>query len=499
MTTNLVILPLVLPVLTALMLLLVGRSRFWRRWLAGVSMLVQLTVALGLVAVTYQLPPLMMPASGWAAPFGIVLVIDQLTALMLALGAMLALAAINFGFAEMPTQRTHPLRAPLIQFMMTGINLSFITGDLFNLFVGFEVMLIASYALLTLEADDFDIRQAFPYLAINLFGSTIFLVAAGFAYTIFGSLNFAQIALIGSQMAGDPRITVLGLLLLLVFGLKSGLFPLYYWLPNSYPILPAPVAALYAGLLTKVGVYVMIRVFGQVLPPDLTLVYQCLGWMAAATMIFGALGAISRNSIRGILSFQVITSIGSIALAVSFFTEYAFTAAIFYVLQDIMVKSSLFLIGGAVGVLNDTDNIERTGGLWKAAPLLGVLFLLQAFALAGLPPLSGFWGKYMIVTEGARLGHWLYIACVLIAGLLTTFSMLRIWLTTFWRDEAEAGGHIDHDDLRWKPMTIIIAVMTLVSLGFGLGADRLLQLSAEASHQIFDRAAYIQHILEVRP
>lgn len=497
MTTNLVILPLVLPVLTALTLLLVGRSRFWRRWLTGVSVLLQLTVALGFVAVTYRLPPLMLPAAGWAAPFGIVLVIDQLTALMLALGAILALAAINFGFAEMPTRRTHPLRAPLIQFLITGINLSFITGDLFNLFVGFEVMLIASYALLTLEADDFDIRQAFPYLALNLFGSTLFLVAAGFAYTIFGSLNFAQIALAGSQMAGDPRITILGLLLLLVFGLKSGLFPLYYWLPNSYPILPAPVAALYAGMLTKVGIYVMIRVFGQVLPPNLTLVYECLAWMAAATMILGAMGAISRNSIRGILSFQVIASIGAIALAVAFFTEYALTAAIFYVLQDIVVKSSLFLIGGSVGVLNDTDNLDRTGGLWKAAPLLGVLFLLQAFSLAGLPPLSGFWGKYMIVTEGVRLGHWGFVACVLIAGLLTTFSMLRIWLTTFWRDEAEAGGHIDHDDQRWKPMTAIIAVMTLLSLGMGLGASFFLKLAAEASHQVLDRAAYIRHILGV--
>lgn len=495
MTTNLVILPLVLPVLTALMLLLIGRSRFWRRWLTGVSVLIQLTVALGFVAATYRLPPLMLPASGWLAPYGIVLVVDQLTALMLSLAAILALAAINFGFAEMPTQRTHPLRAPLIQFMLTGINLSFITGDLFNLFVGFEVMLIASYALLTLEADDFDIRQAFPYLAINLFGSTVFLIAAGFAYTIFGSLNFAQIALVGSQMAGDPRITILGLLLLLVFGLKSGLFPLYYWLPNSYPILPAPVAALYAGLLTKVGIYVMLRVFGQVLPPNLTLVYQCLAAMAAASMIFGALGALSRHSIRGILSFQVIASIGAIAVAVSFQTEFAFAAAIFYVLQDIVVKSSLFLIGGAIGVLNDTDNIERTGGLWKAAPVLGVLFLCQALSLAGIPPFSGFWAKYLIVSEGVRLGRWVLVACLLAAGLLTLFSMLRIWLTTFWRDETESGGHIDHDDHRWKPMTVIIAAMTLVSIGMGLGAEYLLQLSTEASHQLVDRATYLHYIL----
>ncbi|MET0261442.1 MAG: proton-conducting transporter membrane subunit [Rariglobus sp.] len=494
MNTNIVVLPLIMPMITAIVLLLAGHTSRWRRWFTGISALAQLVVAIGFITATYQLPPLFLAVGGWAAPYGIILVIDHLTAIMLTLGAITALAATVFGFVEMPVKRTHPLRSPLIQFLVTGINLSFCTGDLFNLFVGFEVMLISSYALLTLEADDWDIKEAFPYLALNLFGSTLFLVAAGFAYGIFGSLNFAQIAALGPSLAGDSRVTLLGLLLLVVFGLKAGLFPLYYWLPNSYPILPGPVAALYAGMLTKVGVYVLLRVFGQVLPTDLTLVHQCLAWMAGITMIVGVLGAVSRNFIRGILSFHILSQIGYMALAIGFFTEYAFTAAILYIIHHIVVKATLFLIGDTVAVLNRTDNLDHTGGLWKATPVLGVVFLLQALSLAGIPPLSGFWGKYMIIVEGVRLGEWVLVSLALIAGVLTLFSMMKIWMAAFWRN-AEEGEGVHFQDGRWKPMTGVTVVLAVLSLAIGLGAEVTYKIAAEAARQLTDRSAYIDLLL----
>lgn len=495
MITNIVILPLLVPMLTAIVLLLAGgHVGLWRRWFTSASALIQLTLGAGFVAATYQAPPLVLAAGGWLAPYGIVLVIDQLTAIMITLGAFTALIVTLFGFIDMPVRRTHPLRAPLIQFLVTGINLSFITGDLFNLFVGFEVMLISSYALLTLEADDWDIKQAFPYLALNLFGSTMFLVAAGFAYGIFGSLNFAQIAANGAELSGDPRVTLLGLLLLVVFGLKAGLFPLYYWLPNSYPILPIPVAALYAGMLTKVGVYVLLRIFGQVLPPDLTFVHQCLAWMAGLTMILGGLGAVSRNYIRGILSFHIVSQIGYMALAVAFFTEYAFAAAIIFIAHNIIVKSSLFLVGGAIAVIHRSDNLDRTGGLWLATPALGLVFLLQALSLSGIPPLSGFWGKYMVILEGIRLGQWALVALALAAGMLTLFSMLKIWMASFWRAR-EPDIEMRLEDHRWKAMTAIIAIMTVVSIAFGLGAEFVIDHASEAARQLADRSAYIDFML----
>jgi multicomponent Na+:H+ antiporter subunit D len=489
----LVVWPVALPLLTALAALMLRRPSSGRRWLVGVSAAAQLAIALTLARAAWLGGPQVLALGGWAAPYGIVLVADLLAGIMLVLGAVTTLASLLYGFAELPATEEHPLRLPLVQFLVTGINLSFCTADLFNLFVAFEVMLIASYALLTLEADDWDIKQAFPYLAMNLVGSTLFLVAAGLAYGLFGSLNFAAIAERSTALAGTPQLTVLALLLLTVFGLKAGLFPLFYWLPNSYPILPSPVAALYAGMLTKVGVYVLLRIFGQVMPPDLPLVHTVMAWLAAATMIFGVLGAVSRNFIRGILSFHILSQIGYMVLAIGLFTPYAIAAAIFYVIHHIIVKSTLFMVGGAVVVLNGSDDLGRTGRLWGVAPVLGVVFLLQAFSLAGIPPLSGFWGKYMIVVEGLRQREWVLVGCALLAGVLTMFSMLKIWNGPFWGAAPEIT--VRTHDQRWKPMTAVAGGMTLLSLGIGLGAEQFLRISHEAARQVMDRAAYINLLL----
>lgn len=484
---------LALPLLTALAALAAGRPSRGRRWLVGGSAVVQLGVALALAATAFGQPPHLLALGGWAAPFGVVLVGDLLAGIMLALGALTTLASLLFGFAEMPVEEEHPLRLPLVQFLVTGINLAFCTADLFNLFVAFEVMLISACALLALEADDWDIRQAFPYIALNLIGSTLFLVAAGMAYGLFGSLNFAQIAERSGELAGTPQLTVLALLLFVVFAMKAGLFPFFYWLPNSYPILPSPVAALYAGMLTKVGVYVLLRIFGQVLPPELPLIHTLMAWLAAATMIFGVLGAVSRNFIRGILSFHILSQIGYMVLAIGLFTPYAIAASIFYVIHHIIVKFTLFLVGGVVVVLNRSDHLDRTGRLWLLTPVLGVVFLLQALSLAGLPPLSGFWGKYMIIVEGIRQGQWVLVTCALVAGVLTLFSMLKIWHGPFLGTTAPAGVHTD--DRRWIPMTAVAAVMTVLSLGIGFGAEFFLRVSHEAARQLLDRGAYITHVL----
>lgn len=486
-------LPVMLPLLTGVLTLVFGTPGQGRRWLVALSAVVQLGGALYLARHALEGTPAVLALGGWAAPYGIVLVVDLLAGIMLVLGAATSLASLIYGYAELPVSDEHPLRLPLGQFLVTGINLAFCTGDLFNLFVAFEVMLISSYALMTLEADDWDIKQAFPYLAMNLIGSTFFLVAAGMAYGLFGSLNFAQIADRADALAGTPQLTIWALLLLTVFGMKAGLFPLFYWLPNSYPTLPSPVAALYAGMLTKVGVYVLLRVFGQVLPPGLAGVHLLIAWLAAATMIFGVLGAVSRNFIRGILSFHILSQIGYMVLALGLFTPYAIAAAIFYVIHHIIVKSTLFMVGGTVFVLNRTDDLSRTGRLWLLTPVLGVVFLLQALSLAGIPPLSGFWGKYMIIVEGVRQREWLLVICALVAGVLTLFSMLKIWNGAFWSATAADGVHLR--DGRWRRMTAVAAGMTVVSLGIGLGAEFFLEVAHEAARQLLDRPGYIRFML----
>ncbi len=482
------ILPILLPLLTALLVLFWGKPGRPRRVLVAGSGIVQLALALWLVARSCTGESFVLTVGNWSAPFGIVLVIDPLAAIMLALSTFTALASILYGYAELSFRVEHPLRLPLTQFLVAGINLAFCTGDLFNLFVAFEIMLIASYALLTLEADDWDVKQAFPYLAVNLVGSTLFLCAAGLAYTLFGTLNFADIAMRASVMADDPRVLALGLLLLVVFGIKAGIFPLYYWLPNSYPTLPIPLAALYAGMLTKVGVYVLLRVFGTVLPHSLEPAHQLLAWLAGATMIFGVLGAISRNFIRGILAYHILSQIGFMVLAIGLFTPLSFAACIFYVIHHIIVKSSLFLIGGVGLCLNRTDNLDRMGNLWRHAPWLGVLFLCQALSLAGLPPLSGFWGKYAIVVVGLEKGAYVLVAASLVASILTLFSMLKIWNSAFWNSPDER--EVCLWDLRWVKLCRVAAGMTVVSLGIGLGAEGVFRVAQEAAVRALDQEGY---------
>lgn len=492
---NAIVLPVILPLVTGALGVLAPRPRLARRALFLVSALVQLAVTLSLVAATRAGDRLVLSPGGWGASVGIVLVVDLLSAIMLGLASLTALACAAFACASRPVGREHPLQLPLLQYLLTGINLAFVSGDLFNLFVGFEVMLIASYALLSLEADNRNIRHAWSYLAINLVGSAIFLLGCGFAYGLFGTLNFAGIAAGIDAMPEDPRVVLLGLVLLVVFATKAGMFPLYYWLPNSYPILPGAMAAFYAGMLTKVGVYVLLRVFHTVFPGDMPLIPQLLAWGAGATMIFGVLGAVARDRVQHILAYHIISQIGFMVLAIGFGTPVAVAAAILYIIHHIVVKGALFLVGGAVIHLRGTDRLDLNGGLARLAPWLAVGFFLQAMSLAGVPPLSGFWGKYLIIVEGVALRHYVLVGASVVASVLTLVSMLKIWLACFWRAAPDGESARIAGGASARSMTAIVGIMTVISLAIGLGADAVFRLASEAARQATDRAGYISDVV----
>ncbi len=501
---NITAFPFLLPFLTAIILLVWRGSSPLRRNAIMASVIAQNVLAGWLIYEIFTTgKPLVLAVGAWTPPLGIVLVIDLLAAIMLALSSLMLLGCVLFRYVSVSPLIEHPLRQPLVQFLIAGINLTFITGDLFNLFVAFEIMLIASYALLTLEADDWDVKQAFPYLSINLVGSALFLAATGFAYSLFGTLNIADIASTASTMVDDPRVTYLGLMLAVVFGIKAGLFPMYFWLPNSYPILPASLGALYSGMLTKVGVYVLLRTFTTMLPHSLDGIHLLLAWVAGFTMIFGVLGAISRNFVRGILSYHILSQIGYMVLAIGLFTKTAIAACIFYIIHHIIVKATLFLIGGAITCLNGTDNLKKTGGLWIATPVLGVCFLIQAMSLAGIPPLSGFWGKYVIFVEAVTLAetvggyYYFLVAAGIIAGILTLYSMLKIWNEAFWKP-APAGHEPRLDDKRWIGMTMVIGFFCILSLFIGLGAEGVFQVAEKAAEMAMDQDGYIHAVMSIR-
>jgi multicomponent Na+:H+ antiporter subunit D len=489
---NLAAFPVIFPAIVALCCLLAPRPSVWRRVLTTVATCVLLGHALWTVAFVMADAPLVLRLGGWLAPYGIVLVADTLSGIMLALSAFTALACALFGFAEEPAKEEHPLRLPLLLFLLCGINLTFVTGDLFNLFVAFEVMLLSSYGLMTLEAGAKESRQALPYLTLNLIGSALFLSVCGFTYSLFGTLNFAEIAVRADLLAGDYRLTLLAVLMLLVFGLKAGLFPLYQWLPGSYAVMPPPVAGFYAGMLTKVGVYVLIRIFGTVLPPGLTELHTLIAWTAGLTMVIGVLGAVGQSRVQTILSYHIVSQIGFMVLAIGLFTPFAIMAAIFYIIHHIIVKAALFLVAGSVIKLNGTDDLGKTGGLWRAAPWLGIAFVLQAMSLAGLPPLSGFWGKFMIIQEGFTQGEWVLVTLSLVASVLTLMSMLKIWLGAFWKS-APAGRPVVVTGSS-RRMTMVIVGMACVSLFIGFGAERFVKIAKYAADETLDRAGYVANV-----
>ena len=487
--------PVLAPFLGGVLLLL-PRSGALRRAVSLGVLALQAGLAGWLLTSAFTSGPVVAMLGGWREPAGIVLVADKTAAILVALAVLVGLAATLSSLAERPAEQDPPARAPLVQFLLTGIQLSFLTGDLFNLFVAFEVMLLASYSLLTLEAERGQVRGAYPYVILNLVGSALFLAACGYAYALFGSLNFAVMAQAAAALAqstdGALRVAVLAALLAFVFSLKAGMFPLYYWLPNSYPLLPPSLGALYSGLLTKVGIYALLRLLGTVMPPTQGELYTLIAWLGGGTMLFGVLGAISRGSVRQVLAFHVLSQVGFMILAIGFATPLAYAATIFYVVHHIVVKSALFVAAGGVLAHHGTDELSRTGGLWRARPLFGLAFLLLALSLAGLPPLSGFWAKLWILMEGLAGGWYTLVGVSLLASVLTLASMLKIWLAAFWRPAPEGAPPPGRPGAGlWLALGGLLAVSLLVVVG----VQPLWMAARSAAVELSDPAGYVESVL----
>lgn len=484
-------LPVALPLLTALLGLTVLRSGRLRRVALLVSPLVSVLAGVLLVAATWDGSAVVSRIGGWEVPYGVVFVADSLAAAMVLFVAVAAFGCVAYSMTEKSAALEHPLRLPLVFFLLAGVNLALLTGDLFNLFVAFEVMLLASYGLVTLEADDRQVPRAFPYVAINIVGSTVFLSACGLAYGLFGTLNFAELAdRMRALPAGDGRVALLAGLLFVVVAVKSAFLPFVYWLPSAYPVLPPALAGLFGGLLTKVGVYVLLRLFATVLPPDLGVLRDVLLVAAAASMVVGGLAALSRYRIQEILAWHIVSQVGFMGVAAALGSATALAAAVAITVHNILVKTSLLLVGGTVARLCGTDELARTGGLWRAAPFLGVLFLLQALSLAGIPPLSGFWGKYLLLVAGAGEGAWVILALALFASFLTLASMLKIWIGAFWKDAPEGAP----TPPRLPGAQRAIAVLTLAALACGLAAEPFGRLCVNAGRAAGDSEAYVRHV-----
>ncbi len=490
----LIALPLVLPIFAVGILLCLRRaSEAVRHGVNIANCGVLLGVACLLMARVWDGTVLVLRAGSWPAPFGIVLVADLLSALMVLVTAIIGLTVAIYA-ASSGTAKFRGYFAPLYQALLMGVNGSFLTGDLFNLYVWFEVMLMSSFVLVALPGGRPQLEAAVKYLTLNFIASAFFLVGLGVLYGMVGTLNMADLSVKLAEMGDSDLVLSSAVLFLVAFGIKAGVFPFYFWLPSSYHVTPTPVAAVFAGLLTKVGVYACARVFTLVYSGQQDFLAQLLLPIGVLTMITGVFGAASQFFIPRILSFHIISQIGYMIVGLGFFTRGAIAATIFYIFHHILVKTNLFLIGGIIGRKTGTQALAKTGGLYRKSPWLAVLFLVPALSLGGIPPLSGFFAKFALVKEGLRLEQWAVVAAALAVGLLTLYSMIKIWNEAFWKD-APAGDRQPDRAVPWFMIVPAVALATL-TVGVGLFPAVLLDLSTRAAEQLLDPSAYMEAVLQ---
>lgn len=522
-------LPVLVPMLAAAVTLLAGRKPRLQRGIAVLALSVVLVVSAMLVYLADRDGTIALQVGGWGptepgmGPLGITLVVDRLSALMLVVSSIVLLAvvfyAIGQGIRDGDGRQPVSIFLPTYLVLSAGVFMAFLAGDLFNLFVGFEVLLNASFVLLTIGASRERVRAGISYVMVSMVSSLVFLFGIALVYATTGTLNMAELSVRLDGVSEGTR-TALFAVLLVAFGIKAAVFPLSTWLPDSYPTAPAPVTAVFAGLLTKVGVYAIIRAHTLLFPggamDDVLLV------AGLATMLMGILGAIAQSDIKRLLSFTLVSHIGYMVFGIALSTQLGMSGAIYYVAHHILVQTTLFLVVGLIERQAGASTLERLGGLAAASPVLAFVFVVPALNLGGIPPFSGFIGKVALLEAGSESGSvlaWMLVAGSVITSLLTLYVIARVWTKAFWRSRKDAPeGHlsggaptvllddpedsvdiefVDRDDVGRMPIGMLIPTGALIAVGLTLtvAAGPIFAYSDRAAAEVLDRGQYISAVL----
>ncbi|WP_462418269.1 Na+/H+ antiporter subunit D [Kytococcus sp. Marseille-QA3725] len=507
----LVPLPVVVPLVAAGMTLVATRRTGLQRLITVTALVISLAVSCVLVHLSDTRGPQVVQVGGWAPTEGIVLVADRLASLMLLVSVVVTLAVVLFSIGEGRSsfdeendgQAPMPIFHPTLLVLSAGVSTTFLSGDLFHLYVGFEMLLAASFVLLTLGGTRERVRAGVNYVAVSLVSSLVFLAAIALVYAAAGTVNLAYLAYRLADVDADTKLA-LELMLLLGFGIKAAIFPMSGWLPDSYPTAPASVTAVFAGLLTKVGVYAIIRTEVLLFPDDR--VSPMLLVAAALTMVVGILGAVVQDDIKRMLSFTLVSHIGFMVFGIALGGELGLSAAIFYVVHHIVIQSSLFLVAGLVERRGGTTSSMRLDRLAKTSPLLGLLFLVPALNLGGIPPFSGFLAKVGLVEAGIVAGGWLPLTLVgasLVTSLLTLYALARTWARAFWREPfSEDGRQVptrraeDRDVSEALVPGVVVPTVLLIGVGLALtvAAGPVYGFTDRAAHDLLDTVVYNQAV-----
>lgn len=507
---SLVILPVVIAMGGAAAALLAWRSLRVQRVIGIGSAAGVLVSGVALLALVERDGIAVLRVGAWPAPFGIIFVADLLAAILVTVTGVLGVAVAVYSVGAIDARRQAFGYYPLLLVLLAGVCGAFLTGDIFNLFVWFEVLLVASFVLLTLGGERAQLEGGLKYVALNLIASALFLCGVGVLYGLAGTVNMADLAVRLRELESPGLVTAVAMLFLVAFGIKAAVVPLFFWLPASYHTPPMAITAFFAGLLTKVGVYAMVRVFTLVFVDDAALVQGILLVAAGLTMVVGVLGALTQTDLRRLLSFHIVSQIGYLVMGLGLFTASALAGAIYFFVHVAIAKSTLFLVGGAVGILEGNYDLRRLGGLYATRPLLAGLFLVAAMSLAGVPPFSGFLAKLALVEAGLAVGQGVIVAVALLVSLLTLYSMLKIWNQAFWKPlpaigdpgaewgaAAVAPGRHRRSvgPLLLGPIVGLVACSVVLAAAGGPAFD----LVDRAAAQLLDPAGYIGAVLGTAP
>lgn len=494
---SLIALPILIPLLVGASCVAAWRYAAAQRTLTLAGSIAYFAVAMVLLGRVAEEGIQAVQKGDWAAPFGITLVADTFSAVMIAATGVVAPVIVVYSLATMDRGREAYGYYPLLNILLMGVSGAFLTGDIFNLFVWFEVLLISSFVLLALGGERAQLEGAIKYVTLNLVASAFFLAAVGVLYAMAGSLNMADLSQ-RLASAGHPGVvTTLAVLFLVAFGIKGAIFPLFFWLPASYHTPPVAVSAMFGGLLTKVGVYALIRVFTLLFLNDVDYTHTLILAAGGVTMVTGVLGAVAQYEFRRLLSFHIVSQIGYMVMGLGFFTPLALAGAVFFIVHNIFVKTNLFLVSGVSYRLHGTYDLKKLGGLYRAHPWLSLLFAVSAFSLAGVPPLSGFFGKLVLVKAGLGIDQFVLVGAALGVSLLTLFSMTKIWAEAFWKPlpadtpaDPQGGGAA----LLFGP----IVTLAVLAVALGAAAGPFFDLALQAGHQLMDPEGYVRAVLRAR-
>jgi multicomponent Na+:H+ antiporter subunit D len=530
LSTVLTPLPVLIPTLAAALTLFAGRTPRLQRAITLAALIAVVAVCAVLLYLTDRDGTLALQVGGWGqsvpgmGPLGITLVVDRLSALMLVVSSIVLLAvvcyAIGQGIRDGDDRQPVSIFLPTYLVLSAGVCTAFLAGDLFNLFVGFEVLLSASFVLLTIGSSAERVRAGIAYVMVSMVSSLIFLIGIALAYAATGTLNMAELGVRLDEVAPGTR-TALFAVLMVAFGIKAAVFPLSTWLPDSYPTAPAPVTAVFAGLLTKVGVYAIIRAHSLLFPGgelDAVLLVAAL-----LTMVIGILGAIAQSDIKRMLSFTLVSHIGYMVFGIALSNELGMSGAIFYVAHHILVQTTLFLVVGLIERQAGASTMQRLGGLAAASPLLAFVWVVPALNLGGIPPFSGFIGKVALMEAGAANGSvlaWFLVGGGVLTSLLTLYVVARVWTKAFWRSRVDAPeGHLsaavpaallqEDEDIEYAdrahvgrmPIGMLVPTGALIAVGLTLtvAAGPIFAYSVRAADQVLDREQYITAVVGERP